>query len=454
MATNVSEVINTARFNLFHLRIWLLCALLVLIDGFDLSAISYAAGDFVKYLGVDRAMMGPVFSAGFAGLCVGALTFGLVGDRWGPKRTFVLCGVIFGVFTLLTAAATSLGMLLTTRAIAGWGLGGATPLSIAIASEYIPRRLRTSLVMVMYISLALGIIVGGVVFAQFTLFGWRSIFVVGGLAPLVAAPFLWAYLPERLEYMVMQGWPVSRIAPVLARVAPGRDFSREAEFTLDRENKAGNQLAQLFQEHRAPITAVLWVVFFSSLLAVYFFTSWLPLLLASYGLSQGQVVTINSSMSFGGIAGTIVAASFVLALGGFRTVAAGYFVSTLAIVVLALAPHSFGVLFVVSLAVGFFLIGTQSVLNAACANLYPPAIRATGVGWGFGVGRSAAIISPSLAGLLLAMKWQAGDLFLLAAVPTFAAAVSGFVVLLLVNRRERALALVAAAPAPARAPAA
>ncbi len=441
MATNVSEVVNGARFNRFHLRVCVLCALLVTVDGIDLSSISFAAGDFVKFLGVDRSFMGPVFSSGFFGLTIGALTFGLVGDAWGPKRTFVLCGVIFGVFTLATAAATSLTMLVTLRIIAGWGLGGATPLSIAIASEYLPQRLRTSLVMIMYISIALGMILGGYTYAYVTLFGWRSVFIAGGLAPLVAAPFLWAYLPERLEFMVMHRWTPERIAAVLAQVAPGRDFSRERDFTLDRENKPGFQLPQLFREGRAAITAMLWVVFFSSLLALYFFNSWLPLLLRSYGLSAPQVVTVTSSMSVGGIAGTIVAATFVLALGGFRTVAAGYFVAALAIVVLALAPHRFGFLFAASLALGFFLVGTQSVLNASCANLYPPAIRGTGVGWGFGVGRSAAILSPSLAGLLIAMKWEPGDLFLLAAVPTLAASIAGLIVLLLVERRRRRLEL-------------
>jgi len=329
MATNVSEIVNSARFNWYHLRICLLCAMLVLVDGFDLSAISYAAGDFVKFLGVDRAVMGPVFSTGFFGLSFGALTFGLIGDRWGPKRTFILCGLIFGVFTLATAAATSLTMLLVLRAIAGWGLGGATPLSIAIASEYLPQRLRTSLVMVMYISLALGIMVGGYVFAYVTLFGWRTVFIVGGILPFLCSPFLYAYLPERLEFMVMKGFAPARIAAVLARVVPGRDFSRETGFTVDQENKPGFQLAQLFQERRAAITSVLWVVFFSSLLAVYFFNAWLPLLLASYGLSQPDVVKINSSLQLGGIAGTIVAATFVIALGGFRTVAAGYFVAAL-----------------------------------------------------------------------------------------------------------------------------
>jgi AAHS family 4-hydroxybenzoate transporter-like MFS transporter len=163
--------------------------------------------------------------------------------------------------------------------------------------------------------------------------------------------------------------------------------------------------------------------------------------LRSYGLSQPDVVKINSSLQLGGILGTIVAATFVVVLGGFRTVAIGYFLAALAIIVLAMAPHTFGFLFIASLALGFFLVGTQSVLNASCANLYPPAIRATGVGWGFGIGRSAAILSPSLAGLLLALNWQPSGLFLLAAIPTFCASIAGLVVLRLIGRRQRLLAV-------------
>ncbi len=437
MAVNVTEIIEGARLNRFHLRVVVLCALLVAVDGFDLAAISYAANDFVKYLGVSRALMGTVFSAGFVGLTLGAMTFGLVGDRWGTRRTFVLCSLVFGAFSLATAAATSLTALLAFRAIAGWGLGGATPLAVAISTDYCPRRLRVPLTMIMYISLTLGNIVAASTYGFISVFGWRTVFILGGVVPILLAPlYLWQ-MPERIEYLVMKRAPAARIRAILARLAPGRDFSAETRFDVPAENKESFQLAQLFQDGRAAITTMLWIVFFTSLLSLYFFSSWLPALLADYGLSKTQIVEIASSMSLGGIAGTLVTAPIVVGLGGFRTMSLGYLLGAVAIVILAKGGSSFAFLFVASLAVGFLLIAAQGVLNALCAALYPPAIRATAVGWGFGVGRCAAILSPSLAGILLALHWKATDLFLLAALPVLCAAAAGAVVMVLVRRRER-----------------
>ena len=289
MAVNVSEAVDGAPLGRFHVKLFLLCSLMVTLDGFDLSGFSFVVGDLTKALGIERAAMGPVLSAGLFGLTLGAFTFGLVGDRIGPKRTFVLCGVIFGAFTLAITTVSSLTGLMVCRALAGWGLGGATPLSVAIISDFFPKRMRTAVVIVMYTSLTLGGLAGGFVYADFTLFGWRSIFVVGGVLPILAAPLFLAFLPERLEHLVMHGAASERIAALLRAVDPRRDLAGAATFVMDRANKASFQPAQLFQDGRGVVTAVLWVVFFASLLSVYFFNSWLPGLLRGDGLSPTQV---------------------------------------------------------------------------------------------------------------------------------------------------------------------
>src|SRR5262249_24110861 len=140
VATNVSEVVDNARFNAYHLRILALCGLLILFDGFDLGSISLAAPEFKKLFELGPAGLASIFSAGLFGLALGALLFGLIGDLWGVKRTFVFCGVMFGVFTLLTASANSPASLVAYRFATGLALGGASPLSIAIASDYCPKR--------------------------------------------------------------------------------------------------------------------------------------------------------------------------------------------------------------------------------------------------------------------------------------------------------------------------
>jgi AAHS family 4-hydroxybenzoate transporter-like MFS transporter len=437
MPTNVSDVIDHARFNSYHVLIAVLCGALVFLDGFDLTAISYAAPQFIKLFAINRAMIAPVFSAGLLGLTIGALGFGLVADRIGAKRTFIACAVLFGLLSIATALVTSMTALLIVRFLAGLALGGASPISIAIASDTMPRRVRTSVTMIMYVSLSLGSVSAGYAFGFLTFFGWRTVFWIGGLLPLLLAPVVYGLLPEALEFLVMHNAPAARIRTILARIDPSRDFSQETSFTVARENKAGFQPVQLFQNGRAPITIALWVVFFTSLVAIYFFNNWIPTLLTGSGLSGTQIVVISTGLQFGGIIGTLIAAPIVVRLPGFLTAGFGYLCAAAAMLVLGSGGGSFGFLACAVLAVGIFLIGTQSVLNASCAGVYPPSMRSTGVGWGFGIGRIGSVLSPGIAGVLVAMQWKPGELFMIAAVPTVLASIAIFAVHWLVRRRAR-----------------
>ena len=245
----------------------------------------------------------------------------MVADRLGAKRTFIFCGLAFGAFSLATAFADSVTTLLVYRFLAGLALGGASPISIAIVSNAMPKHVRTSATIIMYISLAVGNIVAGYAFGFFSFFGWRTVFYLGGVLPILLAPVFYSMLPETVVFQVMHNAPPERIRAVLARLDPNRDLSHETYFTVPRENKAGFQPLQLFQDGRAPITAVLWVVFFTSLIAIYFFNTWIPTLLSGGALSNGQIVVISTALQFGGIVGTLIAAPIVLRVAGFLTAA-------------------------------------------------------------------------------------------------------------------------------------
>ena len=354
-----------------------------------------------------------------------------------------------GFFRSRPAFATSLNTLLVVRFLAGLALGGASPISIAIASDYVPREIRTTVVMIMYISLAVGQVAAGYAFGFLSLFGWQTVFYIGGILPILLAPLFIALLPESLVHMVMHREPPEKINSVLRRLDPTGDYT-EREFSVSRDNRLGFQPALLFQDGRALVTIVLWATFFASLIAVYFFNNWIPTLLNGSGLSQAQIVVITTALPFGGIVGTLLAAPVVLRLGGFVTVVLGYVAAAVCMLVLGSGGGAFLFLVVVVLAIGIFLIGTQSVLNASCANVYPPSMRSTGVGWAFGVGRIGSVLSPAFAGILLSMQWSPSQLFLIAAVPTFVAGVGGFVVLQLFRRARSVAAVETAETEPAR----
>jgi AAHS family 4-hydroxybenzoate transporter-like MFS transporter len=288
----------------------------------------------------------------------------------------------------------------------------------------------------MYISLAVGQIAAGYTYAFLATFGWKTVFYVGGMLPILLAPLFYLLLPEPVEYMVMKGAPRQRIVAILSRIDPARSFDPATVFIVPPENKSSFQIYQLFRDGRAALTSVLWVVFFTSIMAIYFYNNWIPTLLNGSGLSQGEIVTITTALPFGGVVGTLLIAPVLIKLGSFRTVALGYLCAAIAMIVLASAGSSFLALALCVFAVGFFLIGTQSALNASSALIYPPSLRSTGVGWGFGIGRIGSIISPSIAGVLVALHWQPGHLFLIAAVPTFVASMTAYVLMTMLRKSD------------------
>jgi len=153
---NVQEFIDQRPLGRFQLQVVALCALIVLIDGFDTQAIGYVAPAIVKSWHVQRQDLGPVFAAGLTGLMLGALAFG-------PRRplrsqaVLLFCTLFFGIMSLLTATASSLQTLLVFRFVTGLGLGGAMPNAIALTTEYAPRRVRATTIMIMFCGFSLAL---------------------------------------------------------------------------------------------------------------------------------------------------------------------------------------------------------------------------------------------------------------------------------------------------------
>jgi len=450
MATvNVQEFIDRGKLSGFQLRVFALCALIVLVDGFDTQAIGYVAPAIVRSWHVDRAALTPVFSAGLFGLMLGALAFGPIADRFGRRPVLLFCTLFFGVMSLLTVTADSVKSLMVLRFVTGLGLGGAMPNSIALTTEYTPKRIRATAVMIMFCGFSLGAALGGVAAAGLiSSFGWKSVFALGGVVPCLIFPLLAALLPESIRYLVVQGGRGAKVAGTLERIDPTTPVPTDASFTVEEHKAKGFVVRQLFAQGRAAFTVLIWVVFFMSLLDLYFITNWLPIIIHDAGMPVGRAALITAMYQVGGIVGTLLLGRLFDRYPPFFMLALTYLTASVFVLLIGTTGTSIGALVLTVFGAGFCVVGGQIGANALTANSYPTAIRSTGVGWALGIGRIGSIIGPAIGGLLLSLRWPTRQIFLVAAVPVLIASLAALCITFLRRAPEGAHALQTGASIP------
>jgi AAHS family 4-hydroxybenzoate transporter-like MFS transporter len=162
-----------------------------------------------------------------------------------------------------------------------------------------------------------------------------------------------------------------------------------------------------------------------SLLDLYFLSNWLPTVLNDFGASLSQAAVIGSMLQIGGVVGTVALGS-VIDRFSFRALALVYFAAVFAVGATGQLGHSAVFVTVAIFAAGFCIVGGQIAANALTAAFYPTSVRATGVGWALGMGRIGSIVGPLVGGVLLGLKWSAGELFMTAAFAALCAALAAF----------------------------
>ncbi|MFL6672360.1 MAG: MFS transporter [Massilia sp.] len=425
---NVRECIDERPFGRFQLLVTGLCALIVFLDGFDTQAIGYVAPAIIKEFGVSRAALSPVFSASLVGLMLGALIGGPVSDRFGRRPVLLGGMVFFGIMSLLTVLAGSVESLLLLRLLTGLGLGCVMPNAIALTSEYAPERVRSTAVMVMFCGFSLGAALGGLAAAVLIKdFGWQSVFVTGGVLPLLGAIAVWLWLPESVRFLVLNGGDKRRVSAIMQKINPA--FASEGVvFLADEHKETRSPVRQLFADKRAVLTGLLWVVFFMSLMDLYFLSNWLPTVIHDTGIPVSSAALITAMLQIGGTVGTLVLGRVFDKVSPFRALSVIYFLAAGFIVSVGFAGTSVSTLALTIFGAGFCVIGGQIGANSLAAKAYPTAIRATGVGWSLGIGRIGSVLGPVIGGLLLSMHWDMRELFLVGAVPVFIAGVAALAI--------------------------
>ena len=269
---------------------------------------------------------------------------------------------------------------------------------------------------------------GGLIAApMITEHGWQSIFLYAGILTILVGLLQYAVVPESMAFIIKRRphGALDKVNRILRYI--GQDRIERLPDTGAGQRSESASVISLLTPARRPKTLLVWLTFFLAFATVYFFTSWLPQILVNAGWPQDQAIRGAVTMAFGSVIGTtligglakwkplnrIITVAFVI--GGLTAAALG----TMLLAADTVPPV---VVWISLLLIGITVMGGFTNLYTVALTVYPAQIRSTGLGWAAGLGRGGAVLSPAVAGLLIAAGVSMPALSLYFALPIFVAA--------------------------------
>ncbi|MFI7481482.1 MFS transporter, partial [Kocuria sp. M1R5S2] len=407
---------------------WLIIAVatfLNALDGYDVLAMAFTATSVTEEFGLTGSQLGWLLSAGLIGMAVGSLVLGPFADRHGRRKILIVALAINALGLFLSTTAGSAFELGLWRVVTGLGVGGILATATVMTSEYASARRRGMAISIFTAGYGVGATLGGMGATQLIpAFGWRSVFLTGGLLTLVAIALVVAVLPESVDYLRTRR-PADAVEK-LQRIA--RRLRLEGDVELGpapvRSGRQQGSVATLLSPRYRTASILLWISFFVIMFGFYFANSWTPRLLVESGMSEQQGIVGGLMLTMGGTFGSLLYGALTtrwderLTLMAFTVLSAVTLVLFITTTSLPLLAFASGVV------VGMLINGCIAGLYTVAPMTYEPGVRTTGVGWGIGVGRAGAILAPIAVGALLDSGWSPTQLYLGVAVVVVLAAVA------------------------------
>jgi MFS transporter, putative metabolite:H+ symporter len=389
-------------FSRWHRNLFTLCFLGVMFDACDFALFGMALPPVAREFGLNQAQAGLLATVGLVGAFLGALFWGTISDYIGRRTSFAATIGIFSIFTGLVAASWNVLSLSVFRFISNFGLGGEVPVALTLTSEYSPGRIRGRMTGSMMAAFPLGLALAAAL-AYFIIptYGWRMVFIVG-VAPAVLLFFVRLVMPESVRYLISRG----RVAEAEATVAKieqqalaGRPAAAAPVNAPVGEEERGVTVFELLTPERRKRTILLWVVSFCFLWSSNGIIFMLPTVLVQRGFQLPQIFIFLFVQAVAAFIG-YTACGFLIDRFGRRPVLfLYYFIGAFFHLWFAEATGVW-IYFAIA-AVGWVNPGVYGSNGIYVSELYPTHLRATAVGWFFGIGRIGSFLAPTVVGLML-----------------------------------------------------
>jgi AAHS family 4-hydroxybenzoate transporter-like MFS transporter len=277
----------------------------------------------------------------------------------------------------------------------------------------------------MFCGFPLGAAFGGFLAAwMIPLWGWRSVFLLGGIAPLVLTLLMVLFLPESVRYMVAKALPVERIKASLRRISRTIETATTLIMTERAPPKgAKGGIGVVLSRKYIVGSAMLWLTYFMGLVIFYSLINWMPILFKDVGLDAKTAALISALFPLGGV-GAVFFGFLMDRFNANRVIAIGFALTAAGIWAIGQVGNAVGPLMLVVFVAGALMNMSQTSLPTLAAAFYPTQGRATGVAWMMGIGRFGGIAGSLIVAELTRRHLGFSEIFTVMAVPGVIAAIA------------------------------
>ena len=417
-SVDIARLLNDGPWTRFQKWVLVFAALAFAVDGLANQVLGLAIPALIGAWHATKGDFAPVAAAGLVGVAIGTAIGGVAGDRFGRRAALIGSVLLFGVMTAVTATADGPTSLLWMRFVAGIGIGGAIPNGTALIAEFTPANRRSLAIALGMVFIPVGALISGLLGAAILpAIGWRGLFLTAGALPVLLALAFVFVLPESPRFLIDRPSHRSQLTRILERM--GRRFDPAISFVDPPHEHARTPLRAVFGADIRFDTLALWIAFFFCLLASYSMFSWIPTMLAGKGFDLRATSFGMTAFNLGGIIGGVSGGWLIGRYGSRVPVTTLSALGVIGAVVLGVLPfdasHGFGIAVAVLVIEGIFIAALHNGLYTVAAHVYPPFVRASGVGAASGVGRIGAVVS-SFTGVLTLQLGGASSYFIVIAV--------------------------------------
>ncbi|NOU94226.1 MFS transporter [Paenibacillus sp. LMG 31456] len=380
-----------------------------LFDAMDVGIISFIVAALAVEWKLGAQQIGLLTAINSVGMAVGAVVAGSLADRYGRRSVLLWTLLIFSASSGLSALAASFGVLCVLRFFTGFGLGGELPVASTLVSESVPIEERGRAVVLLESFWAAGWILAALI-AYFIIpaYGWRTAFVIGALPALYAL-----YLRKTIQ--------------------DSPRFIEQSRIKLTFRERAASVWSVKYRKS----TITLWILWFTVVFSYYGMFLWLPTVMVLKGFTLVKSFQYVLIMTLAQLPGYFTAAYFIEKFGR-KFVLVTYLLLTALSAIWFGNAETVGMLIASGISLSFFNLGAWGAMYAYTPELYPTAVRSTGVGLSASFGRLGGVIGPYLVGMLVARETGINSIFII----FFVAIVIGALAVLFLGKETKGIDIV------------